>query len=409
MSEDFVSLFFACSAVMALIVAGFLPLLLLAHAMREKARTMKFWLWVVIGSVFGNALIASFLLDANSYAGYITNWGRIAFSLVHLLWGVSFLIVVLWVLLKIWPKGGAVALAAFQEGIRQPMYWLMWGFAMLLITASPIIPYFTFGEDLKMVKQICFALTMLAPAAFGVIAASISVSEEIEGRTAVTLLSKPISRRQFLLGKYVGILLAALSMTITLGWWLIWVVLYKRTTEARLPASVGIRPDPAWAMDLANQLLGHSSGGELTPTNGSHFARGVFFWVADAGEALPSLVIGFCLVMVMLSIAVALGTRLPMVVNIPACIIIFFLGNLAPILREVTADQLRLISFVAGVFQTILPGLDLFDVGSANVRDLPLPLGSYSLYTLNAFLYACVYSAIALLFGLILFEDRDVA
>ena len=28
-------------------------------------------------------------------------------------------------LLAFWPKGGAVALAAFQEGVRQPMFWLL--------------------------------------------------------------------------------------------------------------------------------------------------------------------------------------------------------------------------------------------------------------------------------------------
>jgi ABC-type transport system involved in multi-copper enzyme maturation permease subunit len=253
-----------------------------------------------------------------------------------------------------------------------------------------------------MVKQICFALAMLAPAAFGVIAASISVSEEIEGRTAVTLMSKPISRRQFLLGKYMGILLASLGMTITLGWWLTWVVLYKRTTEASLPGSQqNIRPDPTWPRDWAQYWF--------SPGAAEDFARGSFLWLSDLAEAVPSLVIGFCLVMVLLSIAVALGTRLPMIVNIPVCVILFFLGNLTPILREVTREQYRLIHFVAGLFQTILPGLDLFDVGSANVRDLPLPLGDYSLYTLNAFLYAATYSGIALLFGLILFEDRDVA
>ena len=41
---------------------------------------------------------------------------------------------------------------------------------------------------------------MLASAAFGVLVAAVSISEEIEGRTAVTLMSKPVSRRQFLLG-----------------------------------------------------------------------------------------------------------------------------------------------------------------------------------------------------------------
>ena len=61
------------------------------------------------------------------------------------------------------------------------------------------------------------------------------------------------------------------------------------------------------------------------------------------------------------------------------------------------------------VFATILPGLDLFDVSSYVTRDSPLPARDYYLYTLNVFLYAMTYSAAALIFGLILFEDRDLA
>src|SRR5438105_15159854 len=98
------------------------------------------------------------------------------------------------------------------------MFWLLFAAARTLMLVSPFVPYFTFGEDYKMVKELCFAFTMVFPAAFAVIAASISVSEEIEGRTAVTLMSKPISRRQFLLGKFSGLLLASLLMAMLPGW-----------------------------------------------------------------------------------------------------------------------------------------------------------------------------------------------
>jgi hypothetical protein len=64
---------------------------------------------------------------------------------------------------------------------------------------------------------------------------------------------------------------------------------------------------------------------------------------------------------------------------------------------------------MAQLFDTLLPGLDLFDVGSAVIRDVPLPAGAYAWYTFNVALYALTYTTIALLFGLILFEDRDLA
>ena len=41
------------------------------------------------------------------------------------------------------------------------------------------------------------------------IVGSLAVAEEIEGKTAITLLSKPINRRQFIVGKFLGIELGA--------------------------------------------------------------------------------------------------------------------------------------------------------------------------------------------------------
>ena len=85
------------------------------------------------------------------------------------------------------------------------------------MASSIVIPYFTFGDDYKMMKQIGFDIVMLAAVLFGVLAASMSISEEIEGRTAITVMSKPINRRQFLIGKFLGILLACAAMSLMLG------------------------------------------------------------------------------------------------------------------------------------------------------------------------------------------------
>ena len=136
-------------------------------------------------------------LDANNDSRILANWGRFFFSVLHLQLGMDFFVVAFVAMLNFWPKGGAVALAAFQEGLRQPNYWLLLVAGAAAIAASTLIPFFTFGEDLKVVKEICFVFSMFMPGIFGILAASISVSEEIEGRTAVTLMSKPILRRDF--------------------------------------------------------------------------------------------------------------------------------------------------------------------------------------------------------------------
>ncbi len=374
---------------------------------RILLRKARVWGSGLVGAVVIGALWAYFL-DQNGDPKVLLRWGRFYMSVLHLQLAADFFVGVFWVLLTFWPKGAAVALAAFQEGVRQPMFWLLFGAALLLMLISPFVPYFTFGEDYKMVKELCFAFTMLFPGVFAVVAASISVSEEIEGRTAVTLMSKPISRRQFLLGKFGGLLLASLFMTLLLGWFLVWVVIFKSFYDPSLPNSKEAlaQADPAWVLETVNQRFG---GGTTSDLAVGDVVKGILFWVNDAGTALPGLVIGFCQVMVLLAIAVALGTRVPMVITIPICVVIYFLGHLTPIMTEVTRSGYRLIFFMAQLFDTVLPGLDLFDAGSAVVRDVPLPAGAYALYTVNVTLYAVTYTTIALLFGLILFEDRDLA
>jgi ABC-type transport system involved in multi-copper enzyme maturation permease subunit len=303
-------------------------------------------------------------------------------------------------MLWLWPKGGAVALAAFREGVRQPMYWVLTILALLALAATPIIPYFTFEptEELKMVKEIGYAFTMLFPAIFAVLAASMSISEEIEGRTAVTLMSKPISRRQFLLGKFGGILLAALFMAVLLGWFLVWVVIFKPWWDPPITNEPIL--DPTWVTDMVRRLPNPELG---------ELVRGLLLWADEAGAALPGLMVSFCQVMVLLAIAVALATRLPMIVNLSICLLIYFLGNLTPILTAVSRQRYALIHFVARLFETLLPGLDLFDVSNAIVRADALNPLEYGVYALSVAFYAVIYTTIALLFGLILFEDRDLA
>lgn len=366
---------------------------------RQSFRAQASFLAKVIAGVTLGGLLFAGILHSNSDPGAVTMWGRVYCSVLFLQLGVDFFIGVIWLLLTILPKTGAITLAAFQEGIRQPMFWMLTILGALAMVVSIVIPYFTFGEDTKMVKEITYALTMLFPAIFGVINASISVAEEIEGRTAVTLLSKPVTRRDFLVGKFLGITLGGGFMTMLMSWVLIWVVLGKHYYEYQ-PQITPMPPDPIWVLDLVRDTYGQTTPGDLL--------KGIGVWTNDCAEALPGLAIGFGQVMTLIAVSVALATRVPMVVNVAACLVIYFLGHLAPIMTEVSVN-IRLVHFFAQLFELLLPALAVFDVSSAIIREAPLDPARYAIYAVNVVLYAIVYTAIALLAGLILFEDRDVA
>jgi hypothetical protein len=314
-------------------------------------------------------------------------------------------IVLFAVLLWLWPKGGAIALSAFREGVRQPMFWLLFGAAFLALSISPLVPYFTFGEDHLMVKDLGYDTIMLGAVIFGALAASMSISEEIEGRTAVTLMSKPVSRRQFLLGKFVGIVLAAMVLFALLGTYFEGVLLFKHWWDKMDPV-----PTPVW---VATTLERWALPGEATD-----LLRGVGLWTNLTLDTAPGLILSFSQVMVLVAIAVSLATRVPMVVNLVTVLVVYLLAHLTPVLVAIGyhAQQTspgsavaQLLAFVAQLFDTLLPDLGSFRIDPVLLAETPVAPGALVRYLGSVSLYGVLYTCLVLLFGLILFEDRDLA
>lgn len=307
--------------------------------------------------------------------------------------------------LRVWPKGAAVGLSSFREGIRQPMFWLLMGFGLTALTVSPIIPYFTFGEDHLVVRELGYDTIMFVGALFGTLAASLFISEEIEGRTAVTLMSKPVSRRQFLLGKFLGIAGAALFMVGLLGVYFEGIILYKHWFDNLDPV-----PPPGWLSSLLGSM-------NLAPDSHT-LLLGTGMWVQHTLETLPGLVLSFCQVMILVAIAVTLATRLPMVVNVSAVVFIYFLSNLAPVLvlmgkqaKETNPESTvaQLLGFTSQLFDTLLPGLSYFRLSPVLVSNAEVTAWPFVQYVASTTFHGVLYTSIVLLFGLILFEDRDLA
>jgi hypothetical protein len=363
-----------------------------------RARQVVTGLLIAVG---GGLLVGAGMALANQDPESIQYWGGTYAAALQVQLNVDLFVVVFAVLLRLWPKAAAVALAAFREGIRQPMFWFIIVVAVALMALMPVLPYFTLGEDYKMVKDLGFSTIMLCAGLFGVLNASISITEEIEGRTAVTLMSKPVSRRQFLLGKFAGIALACLVITSLLSWFFDGVMLWKLQIEHH--SNQVPYPIPDWLMAATDRWV---DAWGVVP---AAFFTGAGFWFSHVVSLLPGVILGFCHAMVLTAIAVALATRLPMIVNVVCCTVVFMLGNLTPILQQVSQNKYALVRFMAQLSDTLLPGLDFFNLSVSIARDNPIPPGEFAVYVASVTLYAVMYTAVALLFGLILFEDRDLA
>src|SRR3954451_22421034 len=106
-----------------------------------------------------------------------------------------------------------IATNAFMELVRQPVFLLLMTSSVVfeIFLATPY--YFAFGDEPKLVKNSTLAVMLLAGLFGAVLSASASLGREIRSGTALAVLSKPVGRAQFLLAKYVGLVLALTLMT----------------------------------------------------------------------------------------------------------------------------------------------------------------------------------------------------
>jgi len=108
----------------------------------------------------------------------------------------------------------AIALNTFKEAIRDRILYLLLFFAAVCILSSRILALLTVGDRIKIVTDVGLASLSLFGALMAILMGTGLVYKEIDKRTIYTLLSKPIHRYQFLLGKYLGLLLTLLVMLI---------------------------------------------------------------------------------------------------------------------------------------------------------------------------------------------------
>ena len=138
------------------------------------------------------------------------------------------------------PKLAAIARTTAKEAMSQPLFYVLLAIGVFALVLFPFIPYNTLGEDIKMLKDEGLTLIMVLSIFFALWTASVSIADEIEGRTALTLLSKPVGRRQFILGKFLGILIPVAIIFIVLGTVFLASVSFKAAYDPARPA----RPRP---------------------------------------------------------------------------------------------------------------------------------------------------------------------
>src|SRR4029450_7537202 len=133
----------------------------------------------------------------------------------------------------------AIAQNTFREAIRDRILYLLLVFALLMIAASRVVSVLTVGDEDKTINDLGLAAIGL----FGVLTAIFVgiglVFKEIDRRTIYTIVTKPIHRHQFIIGKYLGLVLtlAVNTAIMTAGYYAL--LLVRGAASPRLLLAIG--------------------------------------------------------------------------------------------------------------------------------------------------------------------------
>ena len=313
-----------------------------------------------------------------------------------------------------------IAANAFMELIRQPVFLLLMTGSVLFEIFLAVPNYFAFGDEPKLIKNSALAVMLLAGLFGAVLSASASLAREIRTGTALTVLSKPVGRAQFLLAKFAG-LAAALTVLTYVN--MVGVLLASRMAFD----AYGKTDVPALAIFGAGVLVAYLLGGFS-----NFFLRRPF--VSDAVLAMvvmttisaflifqfttqmqslgeqaqvdwrlvPAGVLILFALWILAALAIACSTRLDTIATLAICSAFFLIGLASDYFFGTRAANGE---WWASTLYTVIPNWQLFWLADA------LDMGKSTFhwgYVGKAFLYVAGYAGAALAVGTTLFEEREL-
>jgi ABC-type transport system involved in multi-copper enzyme maturation permease subunit len=270
------------------------------------------------------------------------------------------------------PKVGAVAWVTAKEALFQPLFVILTLVGLFSLFIFILIPYNTLGEDIKLVITQGLTVVKLFAVFLAVWTASTTIADELEGKTALMALAKPLSRTKFIIGKYAGVMIAVTLLFLILGMFFVNTVSYKLVYDARESSK-----DVPTAIECATAVY----------------------------NILPGMALAYLETVILAAIAIAISTRLPLLPNLTLTLLIYLLGNIVPVIVQSSASQIPMVVFVANIASVVLPCLDHFNMETAVAMETSVPW----FYVLCALGYAGLYCTAMLIVSLLLFEERDLA
>lgn len=312
-----------------------------------------------------------------------------------------------------------IARNTFVETLRQPIYAIIIVAAMILFLLSPSLAMYTMDDDNKLLREIGLSTLFLTSLFIAIFSASGAVALELENKTILTVLTKPVQRPIFIIAKFLGVVAA-----VALAHYLCTIALLMAIRHGVMESAgdthdwtvLGSAIGVVLLTLLLSAFFNYAYDWKFSSTAivvAAILATGVMVFLVfidrnwqfnPAGNGIARLdvagsILLFLGAVIIAALAVALSARFNTVVTLSACIGVFLLGLVS--------------DYLFGLFQThawakvaraVVPNLQVFWISDAIYEGSVVPLK----YILISGLYTVCYASAILGVAVAIFQKRQV-
>ena len=135
-----------------------------------------------------------------------------------------------------------LARAAYLEAVRDRVLLIAGVFTIGLVLFSRVLGWLSIEDDLKMVQDFSLSGMSWLALLLAMLVGAFTIAKEVDRRTVYPVLSRDVTRSEFLLGKYFGLVGATWSCLLLAGGaLLVWLAMWGgRPSTALLAALLGL-------------------------------------------------------------------------------------------------------------------------------------------------------------------------
>jgi len=309
----------------------------------------------------------------------------------------------------------------FVHTIRQPIYSVIIVISLLLFMLAPSISLYTLDEDVKLLRELGLSTLFLAGLFIAIFSATGAVTEEIETGTITTVLSKPVPRPVFVLGKFGGVAAAVcLAHYINTVAFVLAVRHGVLTTASDYPdwPVITAAASVVFLAILASALLNYfydwnfPASAVLLGALFAAFAVVLLLFVDRDWNITPSALETFSLfdlyasllllfgIFIIIALAVLFSARFNVVMTLTCCVSVFLFG----LISDWVFGRLAGHPWLAKIGSALIPNMQVFWVSDAIYETGKIP----PIYLAMGLSYAACYTLGILALSVALFQRRQV-